>query len=94
MIARFHLPDTCSIVISLLEVGLLRMVAARFEKKRVLQGNGHGTQKNTSHLSSSMQIHDLHFVPIRFLLHTEMAEGSHYAVKNHCDRPSESVFAC
>jgi hypothetical protein len=93
MIARFHPSDTCFLVISLLEVGLLQTVAAR-QKKRVLRRNGHGTEKNTSHLSSSIQVHDLHFVLIRFLLHSEMSEGLHDAVKNHCDRPSESVFSC
>jgi hypothetical protein len=94
MIARVHLSDTCFLVISLLEVGLLWMVATRFEMTRVVQGNEHGTQKNTSHLSSSIQLHDLHFVPIRVLLHSEMSEGSHDAVKNHCDRPSGNVLPC
>jgi hypothetical protein len=66
MIARVHLPDKCFLVISLLEVGLLGMVAARFEKKSVLQGHEHGTERNISQISSSTQVHDLRFVPNRF----------------------------
>jgi hypothetical protein len=54
MITRVHLSDKCFLVVSLLEVGLLRMVAAQFEKKEVWQGNGHGTEKDTSHLLSLM----------------------------------------